>query len=416
MYRPVAINIGMRYTRAKRRNHFISFIAFTSMFGIALGVMVLITVLSVMNGFDYQIRHRFFSMAPQVTVSSLTGRIPDWNNTMGEVLKTKGVLAAAPFVGGQGLLTHSGLVVPVIASGILPDYENKVTDIKAKMVAGKLSDLKPGSFNVILGQQLADNLAAVVGDKINLMIPKASVTPVGMIPRFRRFKVVGIFSAGTGFNFDSRLAFINLQDAQALFELGKTVTGLRLKINNIYAAPSISSTLMQKLQGSYQVTNWTQEFGAFFKAIKMEKTMMFLILILIIAVAAFNLVSSLVMVVNDKQADIAILRTFGAMPRTILAIFMVQGTFVGFIGTFIGVVGGIILSLNATDIVNWLQNVFHYQFLSSNVYFVDYLPSRLQWMDVVHVSLIALLLSFFATIYPAWRASRVQPAEALRYE
>lgn len=416
MFRPLALYVGLRYTRAKRRNHFISFISGTSMIGIALGVAVLITVLSVMNGFDYEIHTRFFGMASQVTVGSLDSSIENWQDLNKRLDKFPGVKGSAPFVGGQGLLSYEGVVQPAYVTGIIPQQEPQVTQLAKNMVIGKLTDLKAGKFGIILGENLAGNLGLLVGDKVNLMIPKATVTPIGVIPQFKRFTVIGIFSAGPGFNFDSRLGFINLSDAQKLFQMGNSVSGIRLKINDIYAAPALSAQIAKTLSPQLTVSNWTQQFGAFFRAVRMEKTMMFIILVLIIAVAAFNLVSSLVMVVNDKQADIAILRTFGAMPRTILGIFMVQGSFVGIIGTLIGLVGGILLALNATDIVNWLQTVFHTQLLSSNVYFVNFLPSRLEWTDVFHVCLVALTMSFLATIYPAWRASRTLPAEALRYE
>ncbi len=416
MFKPLALYVGLRYTRAKRRNHFISFISLTSMLGIALGVAVLITVLSVMNGFDHEIHKRFFGMASQITVSSVSDGVADWQALERKLTKVAGVTGVAPFVGGQGLMTYEGVVQPAYLTGISLAEEPQVSELGSKMVVGQLSDLKAGQFGIILGQTLAEKLGLSVGDKVNVMIPKATVTPVGILPQFKRFTVTGVFSAGSGFNFDTSLAFIDLTDAQKLFQMGDKITGIRLKISNIYAAPMMSSIIARQLSPELMVSNWTQQFGAFFHAVSMEKTMMFLILVLIIAVAAFNLVSSLVMVVNDKQADIAILRTFGALPKTILGIFMVQGSFVGIIGTLLGLIGGIILALNATDIVNWLQNVLHMQLLSSGAYFVDYLPSRLQWTDVWHVCLVALGMSFLATIYPAWRASRTQPAEALRYE
>lgn len=416
MFRPIALYIGLRYTRAKRANHFISFISLSSMLGIALGVTVLITVLSVMNGFDQQIRERVMAMAPQVTVSTLSQKMPDWKTMQQNVLKDPQVIDAEPFVSGQGLLQNAGISQPVVMNGVSPSQQSRLTDISHKMVQGSFDALRPGRFGIVLGYDLALNLGLRVGDKVLLMIPQASVTPVGVLPRLRRFDVVGIFHVGKGFGFDDHLAFINLKDAQVLYQLGSAVSGLRLKVSNFYAAPRIASRLASNLPEGYIVGNWTQTFGALFHAIQLEKTMMFLILMLIIAVAAFNLVSSLVMTVADKRADIAILRTFGATPRTILAIFMVQGTIVGFVGTFLGVLGGIVLSLNATRLVNWIQSVFHVQLLSSNIYFVDYLPSRLQGSDVWHICLAALVMSLLATIYPAWRASRTQPAQALRYE
>ncbi|WED42012.1 lipoprotein-releasing ABC transporter permease subunit [Legionella cardiaca] len=414
MFKPLALFIGLRYTRAKKRNHFVSFISLSSMLGIGLGVMVLITVLSVMNGFDEEIHKRFFGMAPEITVSGKNGKISDWKKLEQELKTTPGIKAIAPFVGGQGLLTREGQVLPIVLTGVDPIQEQTVTHLKEKMLAGDLADLK--DFGIILGRNLADSLGVFIGDKVTIMIPQATVTPAGMIPRFKRFTVVGVFSAGTGFNFDTKLAFINLGDAQKLMQLGSDVTGLKMKIANIYAAPAMSERLAAKLGEEYDVGNWTQQFGAFFQAVKMEKTMMFLILLLIIAVAAFNLVSSLVMVVNDKQAEIAILRTIGATPAKILWIFIVQGMMVGIIGTLFGLIGGLLLASNATAIVNKLQSLFNVQILSSNIYFVDYLPSKILCSDLWQVCAVALLMSFLATIYPAWRASKTVIAEALHYE
>ena len=384
------------------------------MLGIGMGVMVLITVLSVMNGFDVEIHKRFFGMAPEITVSGSDGKINDWQQLEDRLKKIKGVKAVAPYVGGQGLLTHEGQVLPIVLTGILPEQEQNVTHLKDKLLVGNIADLE--HFGIILGRGLADNLGVMIGDKVTIMIPQATITPAGMAPRFKRFTVAGVFTAGSGFNFDTKLAFINMNDAQKLLQLGDSVTGLKLKIDNIYAAPAMSEQLAIELGEDYEVGDWTRDFGAFFHAVKMEKTMMFLILLLIIAVAAFNLVSSLVMVVNDKQAEIAILRTIGATPKTILWIFIVQGMMVGLVGTFLGVLGGILLATNATTIVNKLQSLFDVQLLSSKIYFVDYLPSQILWSDLWEVCCMALLMSFIATIYPAWRASKTVIAEALHYE
>lgn len=416
MFKPLALCIGLRYTRSKRGNRFISFISLTSMLGIALGVAVLITVLSVMNGFDEQIHKRFFGMAPQLTVTSFDGRLQNWQPLLKTVQQTPGITGGAPFVGGQGLLSAAGQNLPAIVTGIAPQQESKITQLASSMTHGKLSDLKPGRFGIILGRGLARRLALNIGDKVTVMIPQTTVSPIGIQPRFKRFTLVGIFSAGSGFGFDDRIAYIHIRDAQTLFILGKAISGLHLTVRDIYQAPQLSSQLEMRLPDEISVANWTEQFGAFFKAVKMEKTMMFIILLLIVAVAAFNLVSSLVMIVNDKQSDIAILRTFGALPRTILATFIVQGSLVGIIGTLLGTVGGILLALNATDIVNWAQQFFNVQWVSSNIYFVDFLPSKLDLKDVMRVCSIAFFMSFLATIYPAWRASRIQPAEALRYD
>lgn len=414
MFKPLAAYIGLRYTRSKKRNHFVSFISLSSMLGIGLGVMVLITVLSVMNGFDEQIHKRFFGMAPEITVSGANGKISNWQHLEEELKTTPGVKAIAPYVGGQGLLTHEGEVLPIVLTGILPAQEQSITHLDDKMLAGDIANLH--HFGIILGKNLADTLGVMIDDKVTIMIPQATVTPAGMVPRFKRFTVVGVFSAGAGFNFDSKMAFINLEDAQKLLQMGSDITGLKMKIDNVYQAPEMTAQLAEKLGEDYQVGNWTQQFGSFFEAVKMEKTMMFLILLLIIAVAAFNLVSSLVMVVNDKQSEIAILRTIGATPSTILWIFIVQGMMVGLIGTLLGLVGGLILASNATAIVNGLQSLFHTQILSSSIYFVDYLPSKILFSDLWQVCVMAMLMSFIATIYPAWRASKTVIAEALHYE
>ena len=414
MFKPIPLFIGLRYMRAKKKNHFVSFISLSSMLGIGMGVMVLVTVLSVMNGFDDEIHKRFFGMAPEITVSGQDGKISNWQALEKQLKDTPGVKAIAPYVGGQGLLTHEGQVLPIVLTGVLPEQEQGVTHLKDKLLVGNMADLQ--HFGIILGRGLAVNLGVILGDKVTIMVPQASVTPAGMVPRFKRFTVTGIFSAGTGFNFDTKLAFINLADAQKLMQLGDDITGLKMKLYDVYQAPAITEQLSSKLGEDYQVGNWTQQFGEFFQAVKMEKNMMFLILLLIIAVAAFNLVSSLVMVVNDKQAEIAILRTIGATPGTILWIFIVQGMMVGLVGTILGLLAGVLLASNATTIVNALQSLFDVHLLSSSIYFVDYLPSKIMWSDLWQICAMAILMSFIATIYPAWRASKTVIAEALHYE
>ena len=414
MYKPLALFIGLRYTRSRKKNHFVSFISLSSMLGIGLGVMVLITVLSVMNGFDQEIHQRFFGMAPEITVTGPNEQLSDWTTLAQKIKTIPEIKALAPYVGGQGLLTHDGQVLPIVLTGIDPKSEEGVTHLGDKLLAGSMNNLN--HFGIILGKGIADNLGVMLGDKITIMIPQATVTPAGMIPRFKRFTVVGVFSAGTGFNFDTKLAFTNIEDAQKLMQMGTNISGIKMKINNVYQAPELSARLSTLLGEEYQVGNWTQQFGSFFQAIKMEKTMMFMILLLIIAVAAFNLVSSLVMVVNDKQAEIAILRTIGATPSTILWIFIVQGMMVGTVGTFLGLIGGLLLAENATAIVNGLQTLFHVKVLSSSIYFVDYLPSKILFSDLWQVCSMGLLMSFIATIYPAWRASKTVIAEALHYE
>lgn len=415
MFKPLSLYIGLRYTRAKRKNHFISFISIMSMLGIALGVMVLITVLSVMNGFDSHIRNRVFSLAPAVSVTAGGGQLQAWQKWQADLSHEPGVIATAPYVSGQGLLRADGMVSGVQVQGIIASQEDKINNLNQKLIAGSLSSLKPKSFNIVLGKTLAQNLAVAKGDKVTLFIPKLTVSPAGMLPRFKRFTVSGVFSVGNGFGFDSQLAFVNIHDAQALFMLGKSVSGVNLKLTNMYDAPKVGNSIVQKYP-ELEASDWTQTYGALFKAVALEKTMMFLILILIVAVAAFNLVSSLVMVVTDKQADIAILRTMGATPGMIMRIFMVQGSVVGIFGTLLGTLAGILLSMNVTHLVTWLQGVLHKQLFQSSVYYLNYLPSQLQSSDVISIVFSALLMSLLATLYPAWKAANVQPAEALRYE
>ncbi|MCX7119375.1 MAG: lipoprotein-releasing ABC transporter permease subunit [Legionellales bacterium] len=414
MLKPIALFIGLRYTRARKKSHFVSFISLSSMLGIGLGVMVLITVLSVMNGFDEEIHKRFFGMAPEVTITGQDGMIHDWKTLAQDLSKHPDIKAVGPYVSSQGILTSSGQVVPVLLTGILPDQEEAITHLRDKLILGTMVI---DHFGILLGRSLAENLGVMIGDTVTVMIPQASVSPAGVVPRFKRFTVRGVFSAGTGFNFDTKLAFIHMQDAQKLLQMStEDASGLRLKIDNIYQAPAMAQNLSYTLGEAYQVGDWTESFGAFFDAIKLEKTMMFLILVLIIGVAAFNLVSSLVMVVNDKQAEIAILRTIGATPRVILSIFIVQGMLIGCMGTAIGVGAGVLLASFATQLVDYLQTLFHWHVLSSSIYFVDYLPSKILWSDVWVVAVTALGMSFLATIYPAWRASKTVIAEALHYE
>ena len=416
MYHPLAFYIGLRYTRAKKRNHFVSFIALTSMLGIALGITVLITVLSVMNGFDYEIHNRIFSLARQVTVTGSSEVIHNWQKLQQEIAKNTEVIASAPLVTGQAMLTKEGLARGVMVEGILPQAEEKISTIQKTLTQGSMSSLHSEVFGIVLGQSIASHLNANLGDKIMLIVPQATMTPLGFEPRFKRFTVVGIFHVGEGFSHDAMTAFIHLNDAQKIFGLGQSITGLNIKVKDLYRAPIVSAYFTEHLRGDYSVFDWTHEYGSFFKAIRMEKTTMFVVLLFIIAVAVFNLVSSLVMTVTDKQSDIAILRTLGATPKTIMSIFMVQGGIIGLLGTLLGVVGGITLALNAPALVSLLEKIFHTNFISAGVYFVDYLPSRLEFADVWHVVFITFVMSLLATIYPAWRAAKTQPAEALRYE
>lgn len=416
MFRPAALFIGFRYTRAKRKNHFISLIAFVSMIGIALGVAVLITVLSVLNGFDREIEKRIFSMVAPITLSTNSGYIDHWQNVQKMLHDFPYITSSAPFVSAEVLLSFGSSVQPALLNGILPEQEKNISELGNKIVRGKLSNLKDGEFGIILGENLATVLGATLDDKITVVTPQVTISAAGVMPRYKRFTIVGIFKAGNGFGFDRGLGFIHLNDAQKLQGLGQNISGLHLNIKNPFDAGKIATLLAKDLTPSAKINTWADSFGELFHAIKLEKTMMFYILMLILAVAAFNVISTLVMVVSEKEADIAILRTFGATPRTIMGIFIIQGAIVGIFGTLLGVIGGILLAYNATEIVRSIEYLFNVQFLSSNVYFVDYLPSQILLSDIFSVVFASFLMCLLATIYPAWRASKMDPVESLRYE
>ncbi|WP_369854411.1 lipoprotein-releasing ABC transporter permease subunit [Candidatus Thalassolituus haligoni] len=407
------LGIGLRYLSAKRRNHFISFISASSMVGMTLGVAVLILVLSVMNGFDRELRQRILGMVPHGVLYQ-AGGIQDWQELAARVDQFPGVEASAPLTRLQGMMGANGRVRGVIVTGVAPEAEARVSILPEHMTEGSITDLLPGEYGVLLGDLLARSLNVVVGDKLTLMLPEATLSPAGVIPRVRRLTVVGIFSVGA--ELDSNLAVIHLQDAAKLGRLNGEAESLRIKFTNLFEAPTLIWQLVNKLDGLYSGSDWTRTQGNLFSAIRMEKTMIGLLLLMIVAVAAFNIISTLVMVVTDKQADIAILRTMGAKPRTIMAIFMVQGLSIGIVGVVLGTVLGVIAALTISDLVAWAEKLFGFQILSSDVYFISYLPSQLLLSDVAVIMSASLLLSFLATLYPSWRASRVQPAEALRYE
>jgi lipoprotein-releasing system permease protein len=415
MFKPLELFIGLRYTRAKRRNHFISFIALTSMLGIILGVMALITVLSVMNGFEMELRNRILGVVAHATVSEPDGILHDWPSLLTTLSHQQHVVGAAPYIDGEGMLSGAKGVSGTLIRGVLPAKESLVSDINVKMAAGKLSNLRPGGFGIVLGKELALRLGVWVGDKVTLITPQASVTPAGILPRLKRFTVVGVFEVGM-YEYDNGLALLELDDAATLFRLGDGVSGIRLKLDDLLRAPSIARDIDQNLPPGYIVSDWTQEHVNFFRAVQMEKTVMFVILLLIVAVAAFNIVSTLVMMVRDKEADIAVLRTLGATPRSIMIIFIVQGSVIGLVGTLLGGIAGVLLALNVESIVPIIEHLFHVEFLSADVYYISELPSNLEWADVIKVCSVSLILSLIATLYPAWRAARTQPAEALRYE
>jgi len=415
MYKPLELFVGLRYTRAKRRNHFISFISFISIAGIALGVTALITVLSVMNGFEKELRERILGVASHMMIMGGDHALKDWQRLPPLLERYPQISGYAPYVHAEGMLTAGSGVSGAIIRGILPSKEPKVSTLDKSMVIGSMDDLVAGEFNIILGQDLARRLGVRIGEKVTLVTPQASVTPVGVMPRLKRFTVTGIFEAGM-YEYDSALALIHLDDAAKLFLQPGQVTGVRLKLSDMFDAPYVTQLMVQDLPRGYVVTNWTRQHVNFFRAVKTEKTVMFVILTLIVAVAAFNIVSTLVMVVTDKKADIAILRTLGASPGSIMRIFIVQGVIIGLFGTLLGVVGGVTLASNVEVIVPAIEHALGMKFLSPDVYYISELPSEMLPSDILKISIVAFVLCVLATIYPAWRASRTQPAEALRYE
>lgn len=415
MFKPVELFVGLRYTRAKRRNHFISFISLSSMMGIALGVTALITVLSVMNGFEKEVRERILDMVSHLTVTDFDGGLKNWQEVLKTTKTNKNVIAAAPYIEAQGMLINGSSVNGTLIRGVYPKQEPSVSNISTKMKTGSFSDLKAGKFGIILGQDLARILGVHVGDKVTMVTPSANVTPAGVAPRLKRFTVVGIFYLGY-YQYDSAMAFVHINDAQRLFRMKGRVTGVRAKLSDLFAAPLTREQLQDNTLSEYWVRDWSSYHANWFRAVKIEKRMIFLLLLLIVAVAAFNIVSTLVMVVTDKQSDIAILRTLGASPRSIMGIFMVQGAIIGFIGTLLGTVGGVSLALNLDTVVPFLEKLFGIHILDPAVYYISVVPSDLHWDDVWSICSISLILGLVATLYPAWRASKTQPAEALRYE
>lgn len=415
MFRPLFVFIGARYTRAKRRNHFVSFISLTSMIGLALGVIVMIVVLSVMNGFDHEMRTRVLGMVPHATIES-SKPIDDWQALASKVKQNPAVLEVAPYTQMQGLMTNDGKVQKMLLNGVDPAEERKVTILDQFIKQGSLDDLKAGEFGIMLGDNAANKLGVKVGDKVTFVTPEVSITPAGMFPRMKRFTVTGTFHVGAG-EIDGYLGLTNLDDLARLhrWQPGQ-VQGVRLKFADLFQAPRISWQIAQGLGDEYYARDWTRTHGNLYQAIGMEKSMIGLLLLLIVAVAAFNIISTLVMVVNDKRGDIAILRTLGSTPGQIMRIFMVQGTVIGVVGTLIGAGLGMLAAVNVSGAIALLEKVIGHKFLNPDVYFIDYLPSQLMPNDVFMVCGAALVLSFLATLYPAWRAARTQPAEALRYE
>ncbi|MEO5830256.1 MAG: lipoprotein-releasing ABC transporter permease subunit [Rhodanobacter sp.] len=413
MFRPLELFIGLRYTRAKRRNQFISFISTVSIVCIAISVIALITVMSVMNGFDYQMRSRILGAISHATVSGVGESVQDWPRALKVAEANPHVLGAAPYVEMEAYLNarrSSGALV----RGVEPAQEPKVVDIDKHMLEGKLGDLTPGSWNIVLGRELAMTLGVGVGDRVTMVVQQLRATPMGSVPRMRSFRVVGTFELGME-QFDSGLALVNMGDAEKLSELSGP-TGIRLKLDDLFNARPVARELADQLGQVYRVQTWMDTNANLFAALSMEKMVMFIILSLIILVAVINLISMLMMLVTDKQADIAILRTLGATPRSIMGMFMVQGVLVGFVGIGFGVGFGSLLSWKLPGIIKWIEHTFHVTFLSPDVYYISEVPSRLDWHDVGWTALLTFAFSLLATLYPAWRASRTQPAQALRYE
>ena len=414
MFNPYQAFIGLRYVRAKRRNHFISFISLTSMIGVALGVMALIVVLSVMNGFEKELTTRILGMASHAAIYQQNNQLEHWQMLAEKTLEHDGVEGVAPFYNAEGMLINGQQVNGALIRGVLPNEEPQVSVVSEKMQIGSLDALLPGEYGIILGVELANALGVMVNDKVTLVAPQANVTPAGVLPRLKRFTVKGVFEIGMH-EFDSAVALIHLEDSKKLFrDQGRS--GLRIKTNDILQAPLISREIQKTLPGAYAVVDWTQRHKNFFQALKTEKLVMFIILTLIVAVAAFNIISTLVMVVTDKQADIAVLRTLGASPKDIMQIFMIQGLIIGLVGITLGVIGGLLLALNLENLVAMLEQNLGIEFLPSNVYYISDLPSDVDWTDITVITIIAFLFCLLATLYPSLRAAKTQPAEALRYE
>jgi lipoprotein-releasing system permease protein len=414
MFQPLPLSIGLRYLRAKRRNGFISFISMASILGIIIGVIALIVTIAVMSGFQLELRARILGMVAHATVTGLDGPLQDWPRAVELAGDDPRVTGAAPYVETESLL-QGARRQGAILRGVLPALEPKVSELADKMKEGTLDDLQPGGFGIILGRELAVALGVGVGDPVNVFVSEATATPLGALPRAKRFTVVGVFEAGAQ-EYDLGLAVVHLADAQKLNRMGEGVTGVRLKLVDLWEAFPVARDLAQRMDGYFRVRDWTRDHANFFRALKMEKTVMFILLSLVIAIAAFNLVSSLVMLVQDKQSDIAILRTLGMSPGAVMGVFVVQGMVIGLLGIAIGVVGGVLLASNLSVVVAAVENLLGAELMPSDVYYISGVPSVVDAADVTRIALVAFVLCLLATLYPAWRASRTDPATALRYE
>lgn len=414
MFRPLEIAIGLRYTRAKRRTHFISFISLASMLGIALGVVALITTISVMNGFEKELRARILGMVSHATIAGAGEALRDWPRAVAIAEEDSRVLGAAPYVERESLLTGFNNIGALLR-GVDPALEPKVSEISRVMKSGSFDDLKPGAFGIVLGIELAQYLGVDIGDPVTVLVPESRSTPMGIVPQMKRFTVVGIFQAGMQ-EYDLQLAVVHLADAQKLLRMGDGVSGVRLKLDDMDRSWEVARDLADRMGEFYRVRDWSRDHANFFRAIKMEKSVMFVILSLIVAVAAFNLVSSLIMLVTDKQSDIAILRTLGMSPRSVMGVFVVQGSIIGMVGIVLGLVGGVLLTTNLHLVVAGLESLLGFEMMPSDIYYITGVPTDMRGDDIVTIALVAFVLCMIATIYPAWRASRTDPATALRYE
>ncbi len=415
MFQPKEVFIGLRYTRAKRKSHFVSFIAFISIAGVSLGVFALIVVLSVMNGFGNELRNRTLSMTSHATVTGLDGYLSDWRKTSELAKKQPKVEGVAPYIAKEVMLSNGRRVGGSLVRGIIPELEKNVSQIESKMVSGTLTDLKPGEYGIVLGRELANSLGVYEGDRVTVITPQATVTAVGVTPRLRRFKVVGVFEVGMN-QFDSAMSYMHIVDAGKLFKLNDKVSGVRLRLTDLFEAPAISRELDRVFGEEFWVRDWTRQHKNFFKALKTEKTVMFIILLMVVAVAALNIISTLMMTVTDKQSDIAILRALGITPGSIMAIFLIQGAVIGLVGTLIGVALGVPVALNVFEIVSWMEQLFNTDFLPADVYYISDVVADVRADEILTYALSAFAITMLATIYPAWKASRTLPAEALRHE
>jgi lipoprotein-releasing system permease protein len=408
--------IGRRYLRASRGNRFVSFISTISMAGLAIGVAVLIVVLSVMNGFEREVRERILSLTSHASITAYSSGLSDWQDAAARVRTNPQVLAAAPFIEDQALLIGGGSKTSgAVVTGVLPEDERNVTAIADKVVSGSFGALQPGEYGIVLGTELAKALGVQLGERVVMVTSLRSTTPAGVMPRMRAFKVVGLFAAGM-YEFDRNLAYVHIADAARLYRMGDDVSGLRLKLADLFAAPQVVVDLARALGGGFYIDDWTRKHANFFRSIQLTKAVLFFILLLVIAVAAFNIVSTLVMVVKDKRSDIAILRTVGASPRSVLTIFLTQGVAIGVIGTLAGVLLGVLISWNLESLIHGLEALLGTHFLDAKVYYISDLPARVEWSDVLQISLTAFGLCCLSTLYPSWRAARTQPAQSLRHE